>query len=165
MKINSVVRTALFIALTFIFTLISVPNGLNGYTNFGDAIILVSTAFLGPVAAFFVGGVGSALADLSLGYFLYIPASFLIKGLIPVIFILISKPLIKKIRSKRAVKIFSALLAELFMVIGYYIFSALIFSSFTAPLISLPSDMIQAAIGITAYIIISEILEKLKVVK
>ena len=72
MKVNDIVTAALGIALVFLATwLLKVPNGIQGYFNLGDGFILLFASVLNPFLAFMVGGVGSALADLSGGYGMY----------------------------------------------------------------------------------------------
>ncbi|NLB91052.1 MAG: ECF transporter S component, partial [Clostridiales bacterium] len=53
--------SALVLLFTYIFK-IPVP-ATGGYVHLGDGIIFLAAALLGPYAAF-IGGIGSALADL-----------------------------------------------------------------------------------------------------
>lgn len=76
------VLAALFAALTCAATMvIPIPiPGTGGYIHPGDAIVILSGVFLGPVYGGMAAGVGSAMADLLGGYFIYVPITFLIKG-------------------------------------------------------------------------------------
>ena len=78
------VITALFAALTFAATMaIRIPTpGTSGYIHPGDALVILSGVILGPSYGFLAAGIGSALADLLGGYFIYVPITFVIKGLI-----------------------------------------------------------------------------------
>ncbi|NLA87694.1 MAG: ECF transporter S component [Clostridiales bacterium] len=75
--------TAIAAAIVFVVTRVTyIPVGTAGaYVHFGDAFIYF-TAFLlgGPIAAI-AAALGSAICDLSTGYTVYVPATFLIKGL------------------------------------------------------------------------------------
>ena len=72
MKVNDIVTAALGIALVFLATwLLKVPNGIQGYFNLGDGFLLLFASVLNPFLAFMVGGVGSALADITGGYGMY----------------------------------------------------------------------------------------------
>ena len=51
-----------------------------GYFNLGDTFVMTSGFLLGPIGGFIAGGLGSALADLLLGYPDYAPITFLSKG-------------------------------------------------------------------------------------
>ena len=72
----------MFAALICVATMIiKLPSPIGGYINVGDGIVLLCGWTLGPMYAFFVAGIGSALADIFAGYILYAPATFVIKGL------------------------------------------------------------------------------------
>ena len=82
MDVKDIVTAALGIALVFLATwLFKVPNGIQGYFNLGDGFLLLFASVLNPFLAFMVGGVGSALADLSGGYGMYAIFTLLIKGM------------------------------------------------------------------------------------
>jgi len=73
---------AILTALTTVATaMVSVPFPTStGYLNFGDILVMTSGIVLGPVGAFFVGGVGSATADAVLGYMPFVPITLVVKG-------------------------------------------------------------------------------------
>ena len=89
MKLNvkKLVMTALFAALACVATMsIRIPTpGTNGYIHPGDAVVILSGIILGPVYGFLAGGIGSAMADLLGGYFIYVQITLIIKGLIALI--------------------------------------------------------------------------------
>lgn len=75
--------TAVLIALSTLltmFTKIPVP-GIRGYFNVGDAVIMLAALLLGRKEGTFVGAIGPALADLLLGYAVFVPITFLVKGI------------------------------------------------------------------------------------
>ena len=75
------VFTALFAALCTVGTVvISIPLPF-GYFNLGDVFVLLSAWLLGPLYGSIAAAVGSALADILLGFPVYAPATFLIKGI------------------------------------------------------------------------------------
>ncbi|MCD7714901.1 MAG: ECF transporter S component [Lachnospiraceae bacterium] len=81
---KNLVTAALFAALACVMTMsvrIPIP-GTQGYIHPGDAVVILCGIFLDPVVAFFAAGIGSALADLLGGYFIYVPITFVIKGLV-----------------------------------------------------------------------------------
>ncbi len=69
----------------------------------------------------FAAGLGSGLADLFSGYAAYAPATFAIKGLMALIAFYGFKALSAKTGSLTA-RILSGAAAELWMVLGYYLF-------------------------------------------
>lgn len=84
-RINTkqLVINALFAALTCAATMvIRIPTpGTGGYIHPGDGIVILCGIFMGPAQAFLAAGIGSAMADLLGGYFIYVPITFVIKGL------------------------------------------------------------------------------------
>lgn len=80
-SLKNLVMAALFAALSCVATsIIRIPTpGTGGYIHPGDAIVILSGVFLGPVYGLFAGGIGSALSDFIGGYFVYVPITFVIK--------------------------------------------------------------------------------------
>lgn len=77
------ILTAILVAMTTVMTLlirIPIPNA-NGYVNLGDAILMMASAILGPFYGFLVGAFGSASADFIGGFGIYVPITFVVKGL------------------------------------------------------------------------------------
>ena len=78
--LKKLIMAALFAALACVATMIiKVPTpGTEGYINLGDAIVILCGVILGPVWGFLAAGIGSCLADLIGGYFVYVPITFVI---------------------------------------------------------------------------------------
>lgn len=163
MRIKKTATAGLFIAFTYLMTLLSVPNGITGYSNLGDAAVLLSSIALGPAVGCFTSAVGSTLADVTLGYFLYSPATALIKGSMPFIYYVLHGALAAVLRrKKRLCRFVSALLTELFMAGAYYIFNAVfVVKSFSGALISLGSDGVQGTVCLICFLVLSEAVEGL----
>lgn len=70
-------------ALTTVATAVLVVPfpSTQGYFNLGDSLVMISGFLLGPIGGFFAGGVGSAMADVVLGFPGYAPITFIAKGL------------------------------------------------------------------------------------
>lgn len=115
----NLVLVAIFTVLTFLATVfirIPVPPALGGYYHLGDAVIFVASFLLGWYAII-PAVLGSALADLTAGYIIYIPATAVIKALMAVIAVLILGK-----RGGRGRFIIGTVAASLFMIFGYTIF-------------------------------------------
>ena len=93
---------AAFAALCCVCTMFSIPITANGYIHPGDSIVLLSAYLLGPLAGGAAAGIGSACADLLLGYAYYAPATFIIKGLMAVVAYYVFKALSKSTNSTAA---------------------------------------------------------------
>ncbi|MCE4620798.1 MAG: ECF transporter S component, partial [Desulfurococcales archaeon] len=75
------VYSAVFIALVFAATLIAVSTPVtNGYFNLGESMVYTAALLGGTLVGTIAGGIGSAMADLYLGYSHYAPGTLIIKG-------------------------------------------------------------------------------------
>ena len=149
---RQLVLMALLAALTCVTTMvIPIPTPITGgYVNLGDCFVLISAWLLGPLYGGIVGGVGSALADLLLGYTHYVPGTFLIKGLMAVVAGLLLGA-VQHWNKPYLARLVSAIPAELVMVAGYFGYAWLILGKgFTAAVSSIPSNLFQALVGIIA---------------
>lgn len=73
------VSTALVAAATMVFS-VFIPS-TRGFFNVGEIMVYTTALLMGPWVGGFAGGVGSMVADLSLGYFAFAPGTLVIKGL------------------------------------------------------------------------------------
>lgn len=148
---------ALLMALTVIMTMIIRIPTLNGYINLGDMVLLFTGMFLGKKAGFFVGGFGSALADILTGYAYYAPFTFIVKGLEG----FICGWIFKKTGYQKPA--FATLPAGLFMVFGYFIVSYLMYGIGGA-IASIPGNLVQGIVGAIGAVLLEKSLGK-KVIK
>lgn len=81
-KIMQVTVTAILAALICVATMIvQIPiPATGGYANLGDGIILISSFLLPVGCSITAAALGSALADLLLGYVAFIPGTLMIKA-------------------------------------------------------------------------------------
>lgn len=156
-KLKKLVYAALFAALIYIGTLISIPLPF-GYFNFGDCFILCSAWLIGFPYAVASSAIGAMLADFTLGYVIYTPATFIIKAFVALIAFSVCKGLSGTKLSIVRYTI-SAVLAEVFMVLGYYLFESVIYSSFIVALESIPGNLLQGTIAVIAGTIVISLLE------
>ena len=79
---KKLVMCALFAALACVATMsIRIPTpATGGYIHPGDAVVILCGIFMGPAEAFLAAGIGSCMADLLGGYFIYVPITFIIKA-------------------------------------------------------------------------------------
>ena len=107
----SLALTAIMTALVCIMTLIfqiSIPQ-TQGFFNLGDSAVYISAILFGPIIGAFSGGVGSALADLILGYSLFAPITLVTKGTEGFVVGLISNALLPPRRANTRWKVFISL--------------------------------------------------------
>ncbi len=157
MKNNKLVLSALFTALICVSTMvIKIPTPLGGYINLGDSLILLSVWVLPVQYSVMAAGIGSAFADLLSGYVLYAPATLIIKGIMA----FVAGAIYKKQNNNFAL-LTSAAVAELVMVLGYYVFEGFIYG-FGASLINIPANAIQGVASIIISLLILKIYKKIR---
>lgn len=158
MRTKKTVFAALFAALTCVMTmLIKVPSPLKGYLNLGDSAVLVSGWFLGPAYGFAAAAIGSALADLFGGYAVYVPATFVIKGTMALLAFAVAHSGEKPKLTVR--RIISGIVAEAFMVLGYFVFEGFLYG-FAPSLLDIPANILQGAFGIVLGVTAAKVFEK-----
>lgn len=132
------ILAALVLLLTYLIKLPVPATG--GYVHPGDGAIFLAALLLGPYAAL-IGGVGSALADLLGGYFVYILPTFCIKA---------AMGGIAGILARRGAYLRNALvfvLAECLMIAGYLVFEGLLYG-WPAALAAVGPNALQGAAGV-----------------
>ncbi len=144
MKSNTeqLTRTALFAAVIFLTTrYIQIPIPL-GYVNPGNGLILFSCLFLSMPQAALAGGIGSALADLASGYPIWAIPTLLIKGCMPLLFMVLRR-LIHTANLWMLIP--SAAIALLVPVVGYTFTGAILYGSLGAGLAQVPGLLAEMA--------------------
>ena len=117
-----------FSALVFAATLVSISTPLTqGYFNLGESMIYTAAALGGPWVAMVAGGLGSALADLYLGYGQYAPGTLVIKAVEGFLagFIYARLVALGPQRLKRLALIMGAMVAFALMVAGLFLYGGI----------------------------------------
>lgn len=125
--IKKIVLCGFGIAVIFVLTaFVAVPIGQFGYINLGDTGVMLFASILNPALAFLVGGIGSAAADMFLGFSQYALFTFIIKGVEALLVAII----VRKV--KGAMRSFGYLLGLVVMVLGYYLTDTFFFGYLAA---------------------------------
>lgn len=141
-RIFKLVMSAMFASMVCVATMvIKIPTPTNGYVNLGDAIVLLSGWLLGPVYGVLAAAVGSCLADIFAGYPTYAFATFIIKGLVALLACVIYK------RKNLVLAIVSAIVAEIVMVLGYFLFEWFFMGYGIGAAAGIPGNLVQGAVG------------------
>ena len=157
-NLRSLIVAALFAALVAVATLLlPIPLPGSGYGNLGDALVVLAGCLLGPLWGALAAALGSFLADLLLGYALYAPASFVIKGIMAWAAALVFLAARKIAPTRLMPSIAAALVAEIFMVCGYFLFENIIFDSVVA-LAALWGNLLQVGVGAVAAVLLMLVL-------
>ena len=156
---QKIVIAAMLASLTCVATMIiKIPSPLKGYLNLGDCVVLLSGWMLSPAYALLAAGLGSALADLFSGYLMYAPATFVIKGCMAFMAYYVFKLLHKKMGILPS-RIISGIVAELIMVLGYFVFEGILYG-FGASLVNIPANGIQGVAGLIIGCMLMKAFEK-----
>lgn len=159
-KTLKLIIAALLASMTCVATMIiKIPiPATGGYINLGDCIVLLSGVVLGPLYGGLAAGLGSALADLLGGYFVFAPATFVLKALMAVIMGIFINSASKNRLEKF---VLTGLLSETVMILGYFAFEATFLGYGFAAAAAIPGNAIQGAAGIGLAVLLVPVLSKL----
>ncbi|MDD6041488.1 MAG: ECF transporter S component [bacterium] len=156
--------SAMFAALCCVATMmIKIPSPLNGYLNLGDCVVLLSGWLLPPAYGFLAAGIGSALADVFSGYVVYAPATFVIKGLMALVAFK-GFAEFSRLRNQTAGRVISGALAEVLMIVGYYVFEGFLYGWLPSAVNILP-NAVQGAVGLVLGIALARLFVKNRIVE
>ena len=162
-KIRKMTLSALFMALTCVATMIiKIPTpGTGGYVHLGDAFVILSGILLGPVYGAIAGGIGSALADLLGGYFIYVSITLIVKAAMAAGVGLIYHKYAKNLHSQFVKCILCGVYATILVAAGYLFFESFMYGS--AALASVPANLGQGLSGLIISTILLPILQKIRI--
>lgn len=159
-NIKFITITAVFIALTYVFTAfvnIRLPIAANGgLVHLGNVPLFIGAIIFGKKTGAIAGGVGMGLFDLLSGWTAWAPFTFIIVALMGFA--------VGALTEKHHGIGFDALaigVACIIKVVGYYIAEVILFGNWLAPVTSIPGNLVQ--IGVAAVIVLI-VVEKLRAV-
>lgn len=157
-NLKKLILAALFAALSCVATMsIRIPTpGTGGYIHPGDAIVILSGVILGPVWGFLAGGIGSAMSDLIGGYFVYVPITFVIKGLVALAAGLLYQKVGKTQKSRYTAVVLGGIADIILVAGGYFVCEYFIYGAGAAA--SIPANIIQGVGGLVISCILYPIL-------
>lgn len=164
--VKKLVMTALFAALCCVATMsirIPVP-ATNGYIHPGDAMVILSGIFLGPVFGGLAAGIGSMLSDLLGGYMIYVPITFVVKALVAVASYYTFHSLVKKGKKQIIGCIASGICAIVIVAVGYFVCESFLYGTATAAVSIIP-NIIQGISGLIISSILISVLSPIPEVK
>ncbi len=142
----------IFAALCCVATMIAVPLPF-GYFNLGDIFVILAGWILGPIGAI-AGAIGSTIADLLLGFALYAPATFIIKGAVALIAYYTYKLFSGRTEKKPIPILLSSLVSESFMIVGYFLFEAFVLGYGMGAIASVPGNALQGVASVIGSVVI-----------
>ncbi len=143
-KIRTFCAAAIVTALVYVVTFtISIPvAAINGaYFNIGDIIIYCGAFVLGGPWGALAAGIGSMLADITLGAMIYAPATLVVKACMVIPMILLTR---KAANFKRYA--IGCLLGAVILCGGYFAYETILYT-ISASILTLPLNALQGAFG------------------
>ena len=151
--------TALFIALTYVFTAfinVRLPIAANGgLIHLGNVPLFICAILFGKKSGAIAGGVGMGLFDLLSGWTAWAPFTFIIVAVMGFA--------VGAITEKHHGLGWDALaiaIAAIIKVVGYYIAEIIIYGNWLAPMASVPGNLVQIGVAAVIVLIIVEPLRK-----
>ncbi len=148
-----IVLTALMMCLIMVSILfIRVPIPFTqGYVHLGDAMVFLSVLILGWKYGAIAAALGGMLGDLVGGFAMWAPWSFAIKGIMALILGLVIMAVSKNENVSKgrflAGEILGMVIAGIFMVAAYYFAEGIMYGNWAAPLLGIPWNIGQFAVG------------------
>ncbi len=147
-----IIATAIFAALVFVVTSqippIPIP-ATSGYFNIGETTIYIAALIFGPLVGALAGGLGSALSDAFLGFGLFAPGTFFIKGGEGLIVGFLNTTLRRRFSNLTFCATISVLVGGLEMVAGYFLYEQFVIGyPFAVALAEVPFNIVQMLIGL-----------------
>lgn len=150
-QIKVMTLTALFIALTYVFTAlinIKLPIGGNGgLIHLGNVPLFVCAILLGKKSGAIAGGIGMGLFDLLSGWVSWAPFTLVIVAAMG-----FSVGAITKNRRKLPWYALAFGVALVIKIVGYYFAELILYKNAIAPLASIPGNILQ--VGTAAIIVL-----------
>lgn len=159
LSVKKICLGGILIALTYVFTMfISIPLSSTGYINLSDFFIVFTTISLDPICGLLVSIIAPALADLTLGYFIYIPFTVLSKFLEFLVVYLIFYKI------KGNIKYALLWLGALVMALVYIVPDLIVlgFDQYLVALVNFGFNFLQGMVGLILGLIVHQIFKKTK---
>lgn len=161
-QIQELVITAMFIALTYVFTAfvnIRLPIAANGgLIHLGNVPLFIGAILFGKKTGAICGGIGMGLFDLLSGWTSWAPFTFII-----VAFMGFSVGAITEKHKGFGWNVLAIAVACVIKVVGYYIAEVILYGNWLAPVTSIPGNLVQ--IGVAAVIVLAVIGRLQKLIK
>ncbi|MEY8339095.1 ECF transporter S component [Lachnospiraceae bacterium 62-35] len=162
-SIKHLCLAAMAAALVCISTLFfKVPIPL-GYAHLGNGFILFGCCLLGGPYGIFIGGAGSALADLLGGFSEWILPTLLIKGVMGFVIGSIANPSKERFHLYSSRTFLASIAGIAVMVIGYFIGGSLLSGSLAAGIAQLPGLVSEGIAGIILFYIMGTAFSRVRI--
>ncbi|EKQ55527.1 MULTISPECIES: ECF transporter S component [unclassified Clostridium] len=160
---KDMVETALLTALVFVATafinvrLPIIASG--GLVHLGTVMLFIAAIVFGKEKGAIAGAVGMAIFDLSSGWALWAPFTFVVRGIMGYMVGYITWGNNRN-GNNLAVNVLAVILSGAWMIAGYYITEGILYGNWLSPVASIPGNVTQIVIGLILGLPIAKILKK-----
>lgn len=152
MNTKKICMVGLFMALICIATLFFKVPIPGGYAHLGNGFIFLAAALLGNTGGMVAAGVGSALADLLGGWYMWIIPTLIIKLIMGLVVALIAP---KRLNVKSPRTAIAVLTGTVVMVAGYFLGGIFLMDTVAASATQIPGLVAEDVVGIVIFYIIA----------
>lgn len=162
---KDLVFTALLTSLVFIatkFINIKLPIAANGgLVHLGTGMLFIAAIIFGKEKGAIAGAIGMAIFDISSGWALWAPFTFVVRGIMGYILgtIAYSKD---KDGNSIVYNVIGIVVSGAWMVVGYYITEGILYGNWISPVSSIPGNLTQIVVGAIIAIPLTKILGRYK---
>lgn len=160
---KDLIETSLLTALVFVSTAfinIKLPIlSSGGLVHLGNVVLFATAILFGKKKGAIAGAVGMALFDLSSGWVLWSPFTFIIRGIMGYIVGSITYSNNKN-GDNFLVNTLAIFISGIWMIIGYYITEIILYGNWISPITSIPGNITQILVGLILGLPLAKILKK-----
>jgi uncharacterized membrane protein len=147
-----------FVATSFINIRLPIAAS-GGLVHLGTAMLVIASIVFGKEKGAIAGAVGMAIFDLSSGWALWAPFTFVIRGVMGYILGAISYSNNKN-GDNNIINIFAVIISGIWMIGGYYLTEVILYGNWFSPIASIPGDITQIVMALIIGIPMAKVLKK-----
>lgn len=162
-RTKDLIETSLLTALVFVstsFINIKLPIlSSGGLVHLGNVILFATAILFGKKKGSIAGAIGMSLFDLSSGWVLWAPFTFIVRGIMGYIVGSIAYSNNEN-GDNFFINILAIFISGIWMIIGYYITEIILYGNLISPIASIPGNITQVIVGLVIGLPLAKILKK-----
>ena len=155
---TALLTTLVFVATAFINIRLPILSS-GGLVHLGNVILFAAAILFGKKKGAIAGAVGMAIFDLSSGWALWAPFTFIVRGIMGYIVGAIAYSNNKN-GDSFLFNVLAVITSGIWMIIGYYITEVILYGNLLTPIASIPGNITQLAVGLVLGLPLAKILKR-----
>lgn len=155
---TALLTTLVFVATAFINIRLPILSS-GGLVHLGNVILFAAAILFGKKKGAIAGAVGMAIFDLSSGWALWAPFTFIVRGIMGYIVGAIAYSNNKN-GDSFLFNVLAVIASGICMIIGYYITEVILYGNLLTPIASIPGNITQLAVGLVLGLPLAKILKR-----